>query len=276
MVGANGGVSGTNDAARCLLHALQPQAGETNGDWYVADSSSIGMAVLATAVRCKELEQRRLRKSAETFADLVIKHYVKPSGGVSDGLWAKSSDEWWNSSALFGSFLFNLYKDTGDRRYLRIALRETDWLSHWDLTKDQPFPLSEQGPAMLMYVMENYSAGWLYISADDKEKAAALAKVHWCLDWIATQQLKPLSERTWPVSKGWGMKFGGLPFHEYIFAQNLPADNYLRSNADQEMETLTAVEFADQPPKLTQLTAFMMMSYAEYLNPGAIYKSSKL
>jgi hypothetical protein len=249
--------------------------GETNGDWYVADSSSIGMAVLATSVRCQGAEQERLLVSAKKFADLVMKHYVKSSGGVSDGLWSKSSDEWWCSSAIFGSFLFNLYQETGDRRYLRTALHVTDWLSGWDLTRDQPFPLSEQGPTMLMYVMENYSAGWPYISTDEKEKAAALAKVNWCLDWIGTQQQKLVSGRQWPVSKGWGMKFGGLPFHEYLFARNFSANEHLQSNADQEMDALAAIVFADRPPKLTQLSMFMMMSYAEYLNPGAIYKSSR-
>lgn len=240
--------------------------GETNGDWYVADSSSIGIAVLATAMRCQGAEQARLLGSAKAFADLVITHYVKPSGGVSDGLWSKSSDEWWNSSALFGAFLFNLYKDTGDRLYLQTALHETEWLSHWDLTKDQPFPLSEQGPAMLMYVMENYSAGWAYISKDEKEQAAAQAKINWCLDWITNQEQKPVSARPWPVAKGWGMKFGGLPFHEYVFAHYFPVDQYLRTNADHEMETLARIVFADHPPKLTQLSMFLMLSYAEDLN----------
>src|ERR1035438_7426622 len=79
--------------------------GETNGDWYAADSSSIGMAVLAVSVRCQGAERKRLLNSAKNFADLVIKNYVKPSGGVSDGLWSKSSDEWWCSSGIFGSFL---------------------------------------------------------------------------------------------------------------------------------------------------------------------------
>ena len=151
--------------------------GETTNDWYAADSSSIGMAVLATAVRCHGAEQKRLLNSAKKFANLVIKNYVKPSGGVSDGLWHESSDEWWCSSGIFGSFLFNLYASTGDQHYLRTALRATDWLNGWDLTKPQPFPLSQQGPTMIFYVMENYSAGWPYISQDEARKKAALAKV---------------------------------------------------------------------------------------------------
>jgi Beta-L-arabinofuranosidase, GH127 catalytic domain len=248
--------------------------GETNGDWYAADSGSIGMAVLATSVRCKGAEQKRFLKSAKNFADLVIKNYVKPSGGISDGLWHESSDEWWCSSGIDGSFLFNLYANTGDRRYLKAALGVTDWLNHWDLAKPQPFPLSQQGPAMIFYVMEDYSAGWPYIEKDKAINQAARAKVNWCLNWIAQQQGKSPDDRQWPPTKGWGMKFGGLPFHQYIFSHYLPAEGKLTTDGDAEMQRLTAIEFTGEP-KFSQLTAFLMMSCAERLDPGAIYKSSR-
>ncbi|MDE3067216.1 MAG: glycoside hydrolase family 88 protein [Verrucomicrobiota bacterium] len=246
--------------------------GQTNGDWYSADSSSIGMAVVATAARCRGAERARLLGSAEKFADLVIRNYVKPSGGVSDGLWRESSDAWWCSSGLFGSFLFNLYANTGNPRYLKTALGVTDWLNQWDLSKDQPFPLSQQGPAMIFYVMENYSAGWPYIQKDEVLKQAALSKVHWCFDWILEQQCSPVADRPWPPAKGWGMKFGGLPFHEYVFSHYLSADKRLAENADAEMERLAGMVFAGKP-KFTQLSAFLLMSYAERLDPGAIYRS---
>ncbi|MGH7939682.1 MAG: glycoside hydrolase family 76 protein, partial [Limisphaerales bacterium] len=169
--------------------------GQRTNDWYAADSSSIGMAVLATAVRCHGPDRKLFLNSAKKFARLVIKNYVKPSGGVSDGLWHRSSDAWWCSSGLFGSFLFNLYANTGDKHYLKTALGVTDWLNHLDLTMDQPFPLSQQGPAMLMYVMENYSAGWPYIREDKEIRDAARVKVSWCFNWTQEQQQKPLDDR---------------------------------------------------------------------------------
>jgi hypothetical protein len=248
--------------------------GETTNDWYAADSSSIGMAVLATAVRCHGSEQRHLLKSTKAFAALVMKNYVKPSGGVSDGLWSKSSNEWWCSSGLFGSFLFNLYASTGDKDYLKTALGITDWLNQWDLTKDQPFPLSQQGPAMIMYVMENYSAGWPYISKDEDRKKAAQAKVDWCFNWIDEQQQKPVADRQWPSTTGWGMKFGGLPFHQYVFSRYLSDEKYSAAG-DAEMQRLAPIVFANDPPQLSQLPMFMLMSYAERLAPGDIYKSKK-
>lgn len=270
--------------------------GATNGDWFAADSSSIGMAVLATSVRCHGAERRRFRHSAEEFANLVIRNYVKPSGGVSDGLWAKSSNAWWCSSGLFGSFSFVLYADTGTKRYLHTGLRIVNWLDDWDLTKPQPFPLSQQGPAMLMYTMECYSAGWPYISRDETLEPAAREKVHWCLNWMLDQQQKPIKHELvlslrppreltktqppekvilqgpWPLTKWWGMKFGGLPFHEYIFAKYF-SDDSLFAAGDAELERLAPVVFAKNPPDMDQLTMFMMMSYAERLDPGAIYRS---
>lgn len=247
--------------------------GETNGDWYTADSSSIGMAVLATSVRCKGEDQQRFLDSARVFADLVIKNYIKPSGGASDGLWSKSSDAWWCSSGLFGSLVFRLYAQTGDERYLKPGLSIVDWLNQLDLTKDQPFPLSQQGPAMIMYVMEAYSSGWPYIIKDHSRRQAALAKVSWCLDWIAKQEETPVADRAWAPTKGWGMKFGGLPFHQYIFSHYLPEDGKLIGAGDAEMRRLAKLVFADEPPKFTQLSVFILMSYAERLDPGAIYRS---
>lgn len=271
---------------------------EKTGDWYVADSSSIGMAILATSVRCDGQERERMLNSAKKFASLVINNYIKPSGGVSDGLWHKSKNEWWNSSALFASFLFNLYNNTGDEDYLNTALRVTDWVNHHDLAKKQPFPLSQQGPAMIFYVMECYSAGWPYISKDDDIKDAARAKVDWCFNWILQQEQQPIRHQwalslhapraltkpeppeklvmqsKWAVSKGWGMKYGGLPFHQYTFSRYFSDDSYLAAG-DAEMFKLEPILFADKPPKLTQLPYFMMMSYAERLSPGDIYRSKK-
>jgi hypothetical protein len=248
--------------------------GQTNGDWYAADSSSIGMAVLATGVRCRGAERQRFVDSAKKFADLVIANYIKPSGGVTDGLWSKSDHEWWCSTGLFGSLSFLLYSNTGDERYLNAGLGAVNWLNGWDLTKDQPFPLSQQGPAMLMYVMECYSAGWPYIIKDDSRKAGALAKVTWCFNWITDEQQKAFADSQWPPTKGWGMKFGGLPFHEYVFTRNLPEDQGLMIKGDAGLERLEKIVF-DGKPALTQLPMFMLMSYAERLNPGAIYRNAR-
>jgi hypothetical protein len=78
----------------------------------------------------------------------------------------------------------------------------------------------------------------------------------------------------WDYSKQWGCKLGGLPFHQYIYARHLPNGAAIASAADQEMRYLASQVFAAGEPKLTQLVCFTMMSYAEKISPGAIYRKS--
>lgn len=253
--------------------------GETSGDWYVADCSSIAMGVLATAVRCHGAEQKCFLNSVQLFASLVMENYVRPSGGVTDGLWPESDGEWWCSSGLFGSLSFLLYKNTGDKRYLNVGLDVVDWLNKLDLSTTQPLPLTEQGPSMPMYILETYSAGWPYLSKDSTRKEAASMKISSCLNWIADQQQKPVSQRQWQLTGSnaqhtgwWGAKYGGLPFHQYIFSRYFARQD-LMITADREMQQLAKIAFASEH-EVTQLESFMMMSYAERLNPGAIYSDT--
>ena len=244
---------------------------EDKGDWFVADGSCIAMGVLTTAVRCKEPDKKQLMESVEKFAGLVMKNYLGPSGGVCNGGWSVSKDEWWCSSGLFGSLTFILYETTGDKKYLNAGLGIVDWCNKQDLTKTKPFPLSEQGPSMPMYFLEVYSAGWPYLSKENVIKKAAALKVGWCLDWIKEQQQTPIKSRKWAPTEWWGSKFGGLPFHEFVFSKYLPEYAGLKSDADQELKKLTEIVIS-QHLFDAQLTMFMMLTYAERLSPGNIYR----
>jgi hypothetical protein len=247
--------------------------GENKGGWYVADSSSIAMGVLATAVRCKGAEKTRFLNSAKTFAKLVTENYIAASGGVRNGLWPRFDGEWWCSSGIFGSLGFLLYDETGDKRYLKAALGAVGWLNRLDPEKAQPYPLSEMGPTLPMYVLEAYSAGLPHLKADSEGRKAAEARISGYLDWVAKQQAKPPREREWPADVRWGMKFGGLPFHQYVHARVLPDGQKLSAAADHEMQSLAGIVFT-KPVDMTQLPVFMMMSYAERVSPGVIYRNS--
>ncbi len=248
--------------------------GDSTNAWYVADCASIAMGVLATAVRCDGAEKHRLIESTKAFAALVMDNYVGPGGGIRNGLWPKFDGEWWCSSGIFGSLAFLLYNETGDERYLKTALGVVDWLNQLDAEADSNYPLSEMGPTYPMYVLEAYSAGMPHLKHGTDRRQAAVAKVSWYLDWIAKQQAQPPRARQWPAHVRWGMKFGGLPFHQYMLSGHLRDGHKLRAAADREMESLAPLVFTDKP-ELTQLPAFMIISYAERLSPGAIYKSSK-
>lgn len=245
--------------------------GENKGDWYVADCSSIAMGLLSTAIRCKGPDRERFLGSVEKFWAMVSRKFVRPSGGVTDGYWPQSDRAWWCSSSLFGSLSFMLYANTGNVKYLRTGLGIIDWLNKLELKKAGPLPLSEQGPSMPMYVMEAYSSGWPYIARSVARKRAALKQVSWCLDWTARQQKMPISRRKWVISGWWGAKYAGLPFHQYMFSHYLPSYRALAVAGDKEMRRLAGYVFADRP-QVTQLAAFMMLSYAERLDPGAIYR----
>lgn len=245
--------------------------GEDKGDWFIADCSCIAMGVLTTAVRCEGDDKNYLIQSVEKFAKIVMDNYIGTSGGICNGGWSQFKGEWWCSSGLFGSLAFMLYETTADQKYLDIALRNIDWLNNQDLTKAKPFPIEEQGPSMAMYFLEAYSAGWPFLGKNKEREKAAVAKAGWCLDWIKTQQQVPTQSRKWKPTEWWGSKFGGLPFYEYVFSQYLPEQADLKNDGDRELNQLTKIVMSKRL-FTAQLTMFMMLSYAERLNPGDLYR----
>ena len=58
------------------------EPGKDQGDWFVADSGSIGAGVLAVAVRADGKEKERYLDSAKAFAKVVLDHYVGKDGGL--------------------------------------------------------------------------------------------------------------------------------------------------------------------------------------------------
>ncbi len=81
-----------------------------------------------------------------------------------------------------------------------------------------------------------------------------------------------MASREWSPTKSWGLKFGGLSFHEYVFARYLPVDAKLAAIGDEELRRLAPI-LAKNHQEFTQLSAFMLMSYAERLSPGSVYKN---
>jgi hypothetical protein len=245
--------------------------GEEKGGWFIADGSCIAMGVLTTAVRCHGADKDYLLKSVEKFAKIVMDNYIGPSGGICNGGWSEFKGEWWCSSGLFGSLAFMLYDATGNPKYLKTGLNDINWLNIQDLTKAKPFPMSEQGPSMAMYFLEAYSAGWPFVNKDGKGKDDAVKKVKWCLDWISEQQQVPIQNRKWKPTEWWGSKFGGLPFYQFVFSKYMPERPDLKNDGDQELKQLTEIVLSKKI-FTAQLTMFMMLSYAERLKPGALYR----
>ncbi|MBI5394924.1 MAG: exo-alpha-sialidase [Verrucomicrobia bacterium] len=252
--------------------------GETKGEWYAADCASIALGVLATAARCESAaDRKRYMDSVTAYAKLVMDNYVGPGGGITDGLWSKFDGEWWCSSGIFGSLAFLLYAETGNEEYLKVGRGALDWLNKMDFRKAEHIGFKEAAPAVVMYVFEGFSAGMAYLDLQSPLGKASVEHIRAALEWMRENQRGRGANCPWDYEKQWGCKLGGLPFHQYVYARYLPDGAAIAAAADQELRYLATQVFAAGEPKLTQLVCFTMMSCAEKLSPGAIYrKSSRL
>jgi hypothetical protein len=249
--------------------------GEDKGGWYVADSSSIAQGVLATAVRCTDaVEKDKYLGSVTSFTQLVSDNFVRPSGGVTDGYWPKSDKEWWCSTGIFGSLAFWLYDETGDERYLKTGLGTIDWLNRQDLlTVAVHFPAKEITPTVMMYSLEAYSAGLPHLESGTERHKSTVTQLAKASAWMLENQggkagIDYISQ--------WGSKFGGLPFHMYVHGGHVPESQALVEAADRELRYIADVLENSPPSKQRdQLALFTMMSYAERLSPGALFRTSK-
>lgn len=256
--------------------------GEKNKYWFTADCSSLGLAVLATAVRCSDPnEKEKLLNSVKSFGALVRDHFVRPSGGVSNWFWPKSNDAWWCSTGIFGSLAFQLYKETGDESYLNIGLGAIDWLNTVDFeTVAVHFPLDEIVPVVLMYCLEAYSTAFPFLEKGSTRYWLAMAQWAKAFAWMKENFG---GNYGLDYAHQWGSKFGGLPFHMYTYAEFNPGNEELVRAADKELEYCMKII---ENPKLSslygvpeffqqvdQLAIFTMFSYTQKLCPGLVYRS---
>lgn len=264
----------TPRGAYYMNYGRKPDA--QTGDWYVADCASIALAVLATAVRTDDPAARsRYFRSVESYAHLVLDNYVGPGGGITDGLWSKFDGEWWCSSGIFASLAFVLHQQTEKDAYRQAGLKAIDWLNRQGFRHAEHIGFKEAAPAVVMYVFEAYSAAMPYLERGTDRYQASLREIRDVLDWMAANQQGRGAPKTWDYASQWGSKLGGLPFHMYIYARHLPDGDKLFAAADQELTHIGRLLAADAKPGLSQLTVFAMMSYAERLHPGAMYRPRK-
>lgn len=247
--------------------------GELQGDWYIGDSSSIALAVLATAIRCPDArEKARFLDSVTTYARLVTDNYVMPCGGITDGLWSQFDGEWWCSTGIFGSLAFVLYDQTGDPAYLKIGLRAVDWLNRQRFENAQHISFKEAAPSVLMYVFEAYSAGMPHLQRDPIRWEASQVELQRALAWMAANQPARNPKSPMKYESQWGSKLGGLPFHMVVWSRFVPDGTSITPAADKDLAHMGKALEADRS-KLFQLWAFALMSYAERLSPGALYRT---
>ncbi|MBN2216963.1 MAG: hypothetical protein JW719_06275 [Pirellulales bacterium] len=248
--------------------------GENKGNWYVADAATIAMGVLATAVRCDDpAEKARYVDSVKEFMKLVMDRWVGPTGGVANGYWPKSDKEWWLTTGVFGSLAFLLYDETGDESYLKVGLETIDWLNTKDLlTVDVHYPPKENKPTVMMYALEAYSAAFAHLEPGSERFKAAIKQWTVAIDWMTRNRL---GRSGIGYTLQWGSKAGGLPFHMYVYAEHVPGSKRIVHAADEELRYIGRLLQSLPPsPGRDQLAAFALMSYAEKVSPGTLYRAS--
>ena len=145
--------------------------GATSGDWWVADSGSVAMGILATAARTTDqTDKDRYLDSVKSFAQLVLDHYIAKDGGVTDGLWSHYDGPWWCSTATFSAAAYLLYDQTGDPRYLKVARDGTDWLVAHDFRRNDPPAWDVMGgmPGVVFYIGESHAIALGHHLPDDR------------------------------------------------------------------------------------------------------------
>lgn len=254
--------------------------GEKKGEWFVADSSSIAMGILATRARSTdEAQRRRYIRSLKSFADLVSRNFVRESGGITDGYWKKSDKEWWCSTALFGAFCFLLYDQINETKYLDVGLNAIDWLLKFDYRNDATTPSFERGaPSVLFYMLEAYCAGLPHLERGSDRRKEVLARFSEAVAWLIENQNE---NGTWNYKWWWGAKQPGLPLFLTIYETYFPRDKGVKKAGKkafgflQSMTIPKGIHYKSTTDKKLRIAfqeaVFSMMSFAEKVSHSSIY-----
>ncbi len=253
------------DQARMMPHGAYymnysslRQPGETEGDWYVADSSSIAQGVLCTAQFTEGSDQARYLASAQQFFSLVQGNYANPDGGTSNGIWGDYRASWWTSTAIFGAFAFEMYKETGAPVYLERGLESFDWLSTAGVMNFVRPSFAEAAPAIILYTGEFYVRAWPYVRGTDREPIT-LKELRFVFDWMDANQKSKNPNSPIDYAASGNTYMAGLPYLSYTM-QVGGADaelNYLR--------TLMASETDLEDPVVWSLTTWLAWSESAQL-----------
>ena len=254
--------------------------GEDHGGWNVADSGTIAMGVLATAVRSagRDPERREIYlDSVRSFAKLVMENYIGPEGGITNGLWPEYAGQWWCSTATAGSLLLLLYEETGDEQYLRAGRAALEWMARQDFRQAKPITFQQRPTGIIFYCFEFYAIGLRRLTPGSPSYKLAQAQIAEAVAWMQAHPVKqaPGDWETFDLHTD----MAGLPYLKCIFAREFSQYRQLRSAADEDLARTAAWLFSRGTPPVSQLIpwevlSFGMLSFAERLSPALLFRSS--
>ena len=192
--------------------------GQSRGDWYVADANSIAIAVLAVGKRTRDAKYL----DSVLAYEQMVQRFVALDGGVSDGLWANYTAEWWASTATYGSLQLVLYDCTGESIYLQRAVRALNWINKTGIDNFVRPNLKQDGPAIMFYT------GWFLAEA---HLAGLQADTTQIAQWFLENQksANPNSHMNYLYET----YMAGMPAIQFRIGQE--------DNADSELAYLTSV-----------------------------------
>jgi Glycosyl hydrolase family 76 len=210
-------------------YSFTRQPGQTEGDWYVADSSTIAQAVVRVAAIARPQDRARYMASAEAFFNLVESNYTNSDGGVSDGIWGRFTDSWWCSTAIFGAFSIVMYEYTGEQKYLDRGLKAFDYLSTQGVENFAYPSFEQEAPAIVFYVGEFYVRALPHIRGTPRE-SAEIKQLQFFMNWLASNQK---SRNVGSSVDYWQMTYmAGMPYIMYSTQDYFPHN---KQSADQEL-----------------------------------------
>jgi hypothetical protein len=255
-----------------MNHSRAP--GQDHGQWNVADSGSIGMGVLATAVRCTDPQAKaRYLASVKAFATLVMDNYATEEGGITNGLWPAFDGPWWCSTATFGTLAFLLYEATREEKYLEVAKGALDWTLRQDFRTVKPITFEQRPSGIIFYCFELYAVGLKHLEPGGPKRTEAQKQIDRALAWMAKNQKTRGAPIPDYLEKNVDM--AGLPYLMYAFARLLPRHRDLIPAADRELRYIGDLLLRHGKPNVSRLMVWEvmtwgMMSYAERLAPGGL------
>ncbi len=261
-----------------MNHSRAP--GQDQGQWNVADSSSIGMGVLATAMRCEKPDDReRYLDSVKRFARLVMDNYVGTDGGISNGLWPQYADSWWCSSATFGTLAFQLHDATGDEGYFQVGKGAVKWMTRRHFRDVKPITFEQRPSGIIFYCFELYAAGLGHLQPDSEARHAAMHEIKQALEWMGANQRTRGADVPHYLERNTDMS--ALPFLMYAFAREIPGHRDERGAADRELSYIGHLLLRKGRPETSRLMTWEvlswgLLSFTERVQPGALFRAAPL
>ena len=254
--------------------------GDRKEQWFSSDAASVGMAVLATAVRSTDrAERERYLGSVKAFARLVADKYLK-DGGITDGIWTPFDGPWWASTAICGELFLLLYEETGDEQCRKIGVDAAHWLLKTDFRDARPITMKERPSGIVFYDFGFYAVALKYLPANSPPRKTLLAQISEMLQWLDANQIGRGGKPAWAYSDDSHTDMTGLPLLMYSFARQLPEHRGLTAEADRELRYVDGLILGKGELPLSQLNVWElvswgMLSYAEKLSPGTLFRGSR-